>query len=112
MFKILVLVNRVIRGSAPTYLESLFTHARRNYRLRSNDCENTPPLVVRRRRTKLAYGTPKLPYMFIFLFVVLKRPVVLHKREVVVYKKQVVMYIKKVVMVELQVVMYSLGLSC
>jgi len=54
MFKILVLVHRVIRGSAPTYLESLFTHARRNYRLRSNDCENIPLLVVPRRRTKLA----------------------------------------------------------
>ena len=53
MFKILVLVHRVIRGSAPTYLESLFKHARRNYRLRSNDCENTPPLVVPRHRTKL-----------------------------------------------------------
>jgi len=59
------------------------------------------------------YGTPKLPYMFIFfLFVVLKRHVVLLKIEVVVYNKQVVMYIKKVVMVKMQVVMYSLGLSC
>jgi hypothetical protein len=51
MFKILVMVFRVIHGTAPVYLQQLFTRNQSRYRLRSTDEIN---LNIPRTRTRMA----------------------------------------------------------
>ena len=51
MFKVLVIVFRVIKGTAPVYLREMFTSSRQRYRLRSQSDIN---FNIPRRRTKLA----------------------------------------------------------
>lgn len=51
MYKVLVMVFRVVHGYAPGYLQEMFVPANSRYRLRSqSDCN----LVIPRRRTKMA----------------------------------------------------------
>ncbi|XP_052223875.1 uncharacterized protein LOC127839525 [Dreissena polymorpha] len=51
MFKVLAIVFRVVKGTAPNYLRSMFTHAQGSYRLRSSVCIQ---LSAPRHRTKIA----------------------------------------------------------
>jgi len=51
MFKVLVIVFRVINGTAPVYLREMFVPTRQRYRLRSQSDTN---FNIPRRRTKLA----------------------------------------------------------
>lgn len=51
MFKILVIVFRVINGTAPAYLREMFTPFQRRYQLHS---KSEMCFIVPRRRTKLA----------------------------------------------------------
>ncbi|XP_060608223.1 uncharacterized protein LOC132760282 [Ruditapes philippinarum] len=54
MFKVILIVFRVIHGTAPTYLITLFNCVRRKYRLRSAADDTCTQFVVPRRRTRLA----------------------------------------------------------
>ena len=51
LFKVLVIVFRVVKGTAPIYLRSMFTHAQGSYRLRSSVGIQ---FRVPRHRTKIA----------------------------------------------------------
>ena len=51
MFKVLVILFRVIMGTAPSYLKTMFDPIRQGYRLRS---QNDTNFHIPRRRTKLA----------------------------------------------------------
>ena len=51
MFKVLVIVFRVVKGTVPIYLQSMFTHAQGSYRLRSSVGIK---FRVPRHRTKIA----------------------------------------------------------
>ncbi|XP_060561618.1 uncharacterized protein LOC132721348 [Ruditapes philippinarum] len=54
MFKVILIVFRVIHGTAPTYLITLFNCVRRKYSLRSAADDTCTQFVVTRRRTRLA----------------------------------------------------------
>ena len=51
MFKILVIVFRIVQGTAPTYFASMFKRVQGQYRLRSSD---EIRFVVPRTRTRMA----------------------------------------------------------
>ncbi|XP_060604350.1 uncharacterized protein LOC132757163 [Ruditapes philippinarum] len=53
MFKVILIVFRVIQGTAPTYLLTLFNCVRRKYSLRSAADDTCSQFVVPRRRTRL-----------------------------------------------------------
>ena len=54
VFKVMVLVFRVVHGTAPSYLMTLFNGVTRKYSLRSAADDMWTQFVVPRRRTKLA----------------------------------------------------------